>query len=184
MNDEKRDISATTDGQPPRPGFEDASAPAPVNPRTGQHEAYWVLSEDERAKGFVRPVRRSYRHVGRGPCCAKPRDLGKPLPPKRVTWVCLDDPDHDGECTSWMPVTAADLDRAQRTRMVGGCDTVTSMGLAIAETYARDPKYYGATFCVGCRAHLPVGASGEFVWVGDQREAIYGADGKPSRVGT
>jgi len=28
----------------------------------GQHEAYVILSDEERAKGFVRPVRRTYRH--------------------------------------------------------------------------------------------------------------------------
>ena len=32
---------------------------------TGQHEIYLVLSEEERDKGFVRPVRDSYVHVGR-----------------------------------------------------------------------------------------------------------------------
>jgi hypothetical protein len=31
---------------------------------TGQNEKYLVLSDEERAKGFVRPVRRSYVHVG------------------------------------------------------------------------------------------------------------------------
>lgn len=30
--------------------------------RAGQQEGYVVLSEDERAKGFVRPVRRTYIH--------------------------------------------------------------------------------------------------------------------------
>jgi hypothetical protein len=44
------------------------------------------------------------------------------------------------------------------------CGTVTTMGRAIAETYARDPKFYGGTFCVGCRDHFPVGPDGEFVW--------------------
>jgi len=44
------------------------------------------------------------------------------------------------------------------------CGVVTTMGDALAETYARDPKFYGGTFCVGCRAHFPVGANGEFVW--------------------
>jgi hypothetical protein len=29
----------------------------------GQQECYLVLSEEERAKGFVRPVRRTYRHA-------------------------------------------------------------------------------------------------------------------------
>lgn len=31
--------------------------------RKGQQEGYVVLAEEERAKGFVRPVRRSYRHL-------------------------------------------------------------------------------------------------------------------------
>lgn len=31
-------------------------------PRAGQQKGYVVLSEEERAKGFVRPVRRSYVH--------------------------------------------------------------------------------------------------------------------------
>src|SRR4051812_23225396 len=74
-------------------------------------EVYLVLSEEERAKGFVRPVRRKYRHL---PC--------------------------------------------------GG---VTTMGIALAETYARDPKFYAATFCVRCQMHRPVGEHGEFVWVPD-----------------
>src|SRR3954467_6361571 len=43
----------------------------------------------------------------------------------------------------------------------GGCGTVTTMGRALSETYARDPKFYGATFCCGCNRHLPVA---EFVW--------------------
>jgi hypothetical protein len=34
-----------------------------INPQTGQQQDYVVLAEEERAKGFVRPVRRSYRHL-------------------------------------------------------------------------------------------------------------------------
>ena len=41
-----------------------AGAPCPIDPTTGQHKSYWVLPEEERAKGFVRPLRRSYIHVG------------------------------------------------------------------------------------------------------------------------
>lgn len=76
----------------------------------GMAKVYLVLSDEERAKGFVRPVRRSYVHLK--------------------------------------------------------CGTVTTMGQAIAETYARQPTYYGATFCAGCQNHRPVGADGEFVWDG------------------
>jgi hypothetical protein len=76
----------------------------------GQQKGYVVLSDAERAKGFVRPVRRSYRHLK--------------------------------------------------------CDETTTMGQAIAETYARCPTFYGATFCCHCGDHFPVGAAGEFVWHG------------------
>jgi hypothetical protein len=73
-----------------------------------QAEVYLVLSEEERAKGFVRPVRTSYIHM---------------------------DPE---------------------------CRVVTRMGQELAETYARDPEFYGATYCVGCKMHRPVS---EFTWM-------------------
>lgn len=41
----------------------DGPAPCPINPETGMHQDYWVLSDEERAKGFVKPVRTSYIHV-------------------------------------------------------------------------------------------------------------------------
>lgn len=34
-----------------------------INPATGQQKDYVVLSAEERAKGFVRPVRRTYTHL-------------------------------------------------------------------------------------------------------------------------
>ncbi len=104
-------MGLTTDPSDPRltHGVDDEPTP--------QADAYLVLSQDERAKGFVRPVRRSYVHLT--------------------------------------------------------CGTVTTMGVALAETYARDPGYYGATYCVGCRMHKSVGADGEFVW-----------DGTNEKVGT
>jgi hypothetical protein len=73
--------------------------------QTSQHEVYLVLSDEERAKGFVRPLRHSYIH--------------------------------------------------------NKCGVETKMGLALCETYARDPKFYGSTYCVGCKMHLPVS---EFKW--------------------
>lgn len=48
-------------------------------------------------------------------------------------------------------------------RSLRGCGALTKMGLGIAETYARDPKFYGSTYCVGCQMHLPVA---EFIWDG------------------
>ena len=90
----------------------------PSDPRLGhgidekpvqQNEVYIVLSEEERAKGFVRPVRDCYKHVS--------------------------------------------------------CGTTTTMGRALAETYARNPRFYGATYCCACQMHRPVGENGEFVWL-------------------
>lgn len=72
-----------------------------------QAPVYLVLSEEERAKGFVRPVRLSYVHTT--------------------------------------------------------CGALTSMGAALAETYARDPKFYSGTYCVACQMHRPVR---EFKWDG------------------
>ncbi len=94
--------------------------------QTGQHKGYIVLCPDERAKGFVRPYRDAYKHVGR--FVEKERRL--------VDW---------------------------RERE-GGCGSVTTMGRALSETYARDPTFYGLTFCCHCNRHLPVG---EFMWTAD-----------------
>lgn len=100
-----------TDGSPVTPDHLE------IDLTTGMQKGYVVLSAEERGKGFVRPVRRSYVHEK--------------------------------------------------------CGVVTTMGLALAETYARDPSFYGGTFCAGCRSHFPVGADGEFVW-----------DGTTEKVGT
>src|SRR5215469_15850371 len=36
------------------------------------------------------------------------------------------------------------------------CGAVTTMGSTIADTYARDPFFYGGTFCATCCAHYPI----------------------------
>lgn len=41
------------------------------------------------------------------------------------------------------------------------CGSLTTMGVALSETYARNPKFYGSTFCVKCNNHFPVN---EFKW--------------------
>ena len=49
----------------------------------------------------------------------------------------------------------------------GGCGQSTTMGWTIAETYARDPKFYGGTFCCSCGIHKAVS---EFFWDGTDEE--------------
>lgn len=139
----------------------------------GMNAAYLILSDEERAKGFVRPVRRAYMHVGRG-ICGEPSDLLERIaegessivpPAGTVAYLCSGLPGHEGDCTVHMPVTALQLAEFEKRGKIGGCGTVTTMALALAETYARQPDFYGATFCCGCRTHLRVGAFGEFVWM-------------------
>lgn len=79
-----------------------------IDPATGQQKGYVVLTDHERAKGFVRPFRDAYRHLK--------------------------------------------------------CGKITTVGRKIAETYARDPEFYGGTFCTTCLSHFPVGEDGEFNW--------------------
>lgn len=149
----------TTDGQPPAQGHEDGPTPQPYK-ANGQAGAYWVLTAEERAKGFVRPVRDTYIHVGR-----RPRYPVRPLTAEelqthgRFGYVAFEEypPDPESSLTGrfW---TQAALDAK-------ACGTATTMGRALAETYARDPSFYGATFCCACRRHLPVE---EFVWKGTE----------------
>lgn len=93
-------MGVTTDPSDPRLGRGVDAEPV------DQHDVYLVLSDRERAKGFVRPYRDTYHHVK--------------------------------------------------------CGRTTTMSRPIAETYARNPSFYGATYCCHCRMHLPVG---EFLWI-------------------
>lgn len=126
---------------------------------SGQNEAYLVLSPEERAKGFVRPVRRSYVHVGP----PGPQFPLSDLSPEDIArfadegWVKFEAYPEDHRCGGRYWSQAA-LDRAGK-----GCGTLTGMSEDIAETYARSPQFYGRTFCLGCKTHLPVE---EFVWTG------------------
>lgn len=41
------------------------------------------------------------------------------------------------------------------------CGHITTMGRELSETYARNPKFYGSTYCTYCEMHRPVS---EFTW--------------------
>jgi hypothetical protein len=133
--------------------------------KTGQHKDYIVLCPDERAKGFVRPYRDKYIHSGRKVC-------GAFLDPQHIRdtkefWeICAQEPGHAGACGSpfFGDLLPSEAKQIHSSHTKGGCGVETKMGQALSETYARDPKFYGATFCVGCNRHLPVG---EFVWSAD-----------------
>lgn len=124
---------------------------------SGMQVAYLVLSDEERAKGFVRPLRRSYKHVGEKPTHPL-RDLTAEEHErldqyKYVSFEAYPDADSSATGRFWT---------AEQLR--GGCGATTTMGLALCETYARDPKFYGGTFCAVCGTHKPVA---EFRWTED-----------------
>lgn len=123
----------------------------------GQQRGYVVLSEEERAKGFVRPVRRTYLHVG-----ARPRYPVRDLTPEEAErYATLGYVKFE----QYPPEMAPRTGRFWTARdLRSGCNCSTTMGQAIAETYARNPTFYGGTFCANCGSHFPVGESGEFVW--------------------
>jgi hypothetical protein len=128
---------------------------------TGQHADYIVLTDAERAKGHVRPVRDAYVHVGpRGPQHPL-RDLTEEERARFAQYSYI-------KYEAYQPSDAVVNGRywTQAQLDAKGCGRVTTMGRKLAETYARDPGFYGSTFCVGCNRHLPVGAEGEFVWHG------------------
>ncbi len=89
----------TTD--PKHPGLKHGSDDTPV----AQQAVYLVLSDDEIAKGYVKPYRTGYTHKT--------------------------------------------------------CGGITTMGHRLSATYARNPWFYGSTYCVKCAMHRRLS---EFTW--------------------
>lgn len=136
----------------------------------GQQKTYLVLSEEERAKGFVRPVRHTYTHVG----IAGPKHPLRELTIEEreryadEKWTHYEEYPRDtlgarpaGLGRFW---TQAELDSVGK-----GCGAATTMARELAETYARSPYFYSGTFCSTCRTHRPVGKDGEFIWDDGER---------------
>ena len=123
-----------------------------------QAKKYLVLSAEERAKGFVRPYRDSYRHVGEQP--KNPlRDL---TDEEHARYDAYGYAAFEAYPESDSSVTGRFWTQAQLDAKANACQGTTTMGRELSETYARDPYFYGATYCVHCSKHLPVA---EFKWL-------------------
>lgn len=66
----------TNSGQPPMDG-EHLGVPNVEKREDGQHVDHWILSDAERAKGFVRPVRRTYVHTVCGVATSMPQKIAE-----------------------------------------------------------------------------------------------------------
>jgi len=100
--DSKGQVMCTTSGEPV------GKVRAEQTEQAGQHRAYIVLCEEERRKGFVRPYRDAYKHVG-------PKICGLHVGPDGAK-VCYMDPGHQGDCG---------VATGSRPQV---CQTVTTMG--------------------------------------------------------
>lgn len=147
----------TTDPNDPRLGYGVDAKPVPQNP------VYLVLSDEERAKGFVRPVRDSYIHKGnqiKGTIRLLTQEEKEDY--KNQNYVAFDEYPESESPLAGRYLTEEQL-KSIKNGWYGGCGTLTKMNHTIAETYARNPKFYGSTYCCYCQKHLPVQ---EFVWDG------------------
>lgn len=139
---------------------------------SGMQKCYLILSDEERAKGFVRPVRQTYIHIGP----AGPRfplaDLTEEqqLAHGGYGYVKYEKYlESDGSSAIGRFWKQEDLDR------IGKCGAETTMALKLAETTARDPHFYGGTFCAHCGKHFRTGPpeqGGEFVWADDPTQYV------------
>jgi hypothetical protein len=133
-----------------------------IDPHTGQQRGYIVLTPEERAKGFIKPVRRSYRHRGPPTLPLNLRDLTEEEKKRNdPRWGYAKFEPYGPER---LPLTGKYWTQPEIDRVGKYCGAVTTMSVAIAETYARQPDFYNGTYCVGCRTHFPLN---EFTWEPD-----------------
>lgn len=154
-------MSLTTDPKDPKLGHGVDEQPTP------QNETYLILSEEERAKGFIRPVRKTYIHVGTPGPTNELRDLTDEEKERYadVGYVKYEEyPKDDDSSVIGRFWTQEQLDKVGQ-----GCKASTTMGTDLAETYAAKPHFYGSTYCCNCQKHRPVGKDGEFVWEDGER---------------
>lgn len=131
---------------------------------SGQHRDHVALSPAQRAKGFVRPVRTAYRHVG-----LRPKNPTRDLTEEEHARY-----DQFGYVSYEEYPTGSGATGKFWTdeELKSGCGKVTTMqGRALSETYATDPGFYGSTFCIHCNDYFRVGEHGQFIWLeNDGRE--------------
>ena len=151
----------TLSGRPPE--STEPGAPGPIDPKTGMHTDYWVLPPAERAKGYVRPLRNTYVHVGVKP----PTNLRDLTAEEHERYDQYGYIKYEAYGPEHSPIVGRYWTKETLASLGKGCQASTTMHMAFAETYARDPNYYGSTFCAHCKEHFPVE---EFVWAGtDER---------------
>ena len=80
----------------------------------------------------------------------------------------INDPQENGQNKAYLVLSSKELAKGfirpvREYYIHKTCRTITGMSKKIQETYARDPKFYSATFCLNCENHYPVG---EFRWEG------------------
>lgn len=139
----------------------------------GQNTCYLVLSEEERAKGFIRPYRDAYVHRGKkveseGTIIsieeneARTGEGVNTYYNRSTGYVAFIKYGEEKSPVVGRYIKESELNAIRLNKShIGGCGALTTMGKALSETYARNNKFYSSTFCCGCNKHIPVE---EFVW--------------------
>lgn len=113
-----------------------------------------ALEQAKREAAAAIPVDRSARELsGGGPVTADHRDINP----------------ESGQQKGYIVLSAAERAKGFVRPMRDAyrhlkCGAITTMRRDLAETYARDPRFYSGTFCSTCRAHFPVGEAANFTW--------------------
>jgi hypothetical protein len=133
----------------------------------GQQKAYVVLTPEERRKGFVRPVLRTYTHVG-PKIPGNLRDLTEEEHQRYDQHGYVKYQSYTNEEREKRGGSVVGRFWTQSMLDAKGCGQDTTMSQDIAETFARDPGFYsGGGFCCTCRRHVP---NEELVWKGTDEQ--------------
>jgi len=141
-----------------------------------QNECYLILSEEERAKGFIRPYRNRYIHVGKN-VSAHWKSIHRMVDEEEKQEEGMEKyvaimtvlTKEDGSFQGGSYVTQEELDAWKNGKRIGGCGGKTIMAREIGESYARNPSFYGSTWCMNCQKHIHVG---EFIWDDGSGETV------------
>ena len=161
-------MSITIDPKDPDLGHGVDESPVP------QNKKYLVLSDEEIAKGYIRPLRRTYVHRGKKMPSRNEgviREYTDKEKEEHKRWNSAAEMVYSDEykkkvnmnpSTVGVCLTEEEYNAFKEGKeYIGGCGVATIMADEIAKTYARNPYFYGSTYCISCKKHLPVS---EFLW--------------------
>lgn len=128
---------------------------ADTEPRE-QHQCYLVLDDNGDEKN-QRPVRNQYRHIG----TIIAGDLRDLTQEEKERYGAFGYVKFETYPVERRPLLGRYLTEEEVFNK-NACNRITTIHEKIARTYAKDPNFYSATYCVHCKKHRPLN---EFIWI-------------------